>query len=263
MLTEVYRRAQFLSLDIVIGAVILLRFFSNLLSVEPSWSVYVLLAGAVWLIYTIDHLRDASKVKGSERNRYRFHLKYGKVLVIACVLVAILSMISLYYTSPIIIIAGALLALLSAVYLLIQHLLSNWGMKELYVAIIFTSGILLAPFVMSETIRFDVFLLLLLLSFSNLVLFSWFEKEEDNQDGFKSVATTMSESSIQKLILLLLSVGIAFSITIEFSEVSLYFLVSFGLYSYLFIDHKRAKRLSIYRTIGDGIFLIPIIFEWL
>lgn len=263
MLTEVYRRAQFLSLDIVIGAVILLRFFSNLLLVDPSWSVYVLLAGSVWLIYTIDHLKDASKVKGTERDRYRFHFKYGKLLVIACITISVLCVVSLYYTSPIIIIAGALLALLSGVYLLIQHLLSKWGMKELYVAIIFTSGILLAPFVLSETVRFDVFFLLLLLSFSNLVLFSWFEKEEDNQDGFKSVATTMNESSIQKLILLLLSIGIAFSLIIEFSEVSLYFLVSFGFYSYLFIDHKRAKRLSIYRAIGDGVFLLPIIFEWL
>ena len=73
MIGRAYRTAQILSIDIVIGVVILLRFFCVQFGVAPGWEVYTLLGGVVWLIYTADHLRDAeSKIKSS-RERYLFH----------------------------------------------------------------------------------------------------------------------------------------------------------------------------------------------
>lgn len=263
MLAEIYRRAQYLSLDIVLGAVILLRFFSSILSVYPSWSVYVLLGSSVWLIYTIDHLRDASKAQNSDRGRYQFHSKHSKSLKVVIGMVLITCLICLFYTSPIILVAGCTLVILSGVYLLIQHLLAKWGMKELYVSIIYTSGILLAPFVLAENVLFEVFFLLLLLTFLNLILFSWFEKADDEADGFKSIATTFSDYWLQRLILIAISVGISFSFLLETSNFSLYFLVAFMAYAFLFLARKRVRKNHLYRVIGDGIFLLPILFEWL
>lgn len=263
MLAEIYRRAQYLSLDIVLGAVILLRFFSSILSVYPTWSVYVLLGSSVWLIYTIDHLRDASKAENSARGRYQFHSKHSKALKVMIGMVLIICLTCIYYTSPIILVAGSTLVILSGVYLMIQHLLAKWGMKELYVSIIYTSGILLAPFVLAEKVMFEVFFLLFLLTFLNLIIFSWFEKADDEVDGFKSIATTFSDHWLQRVILILISVGISFSFLLETTNFSLYFLFAFVAYAFLLLAHKQVQQNHLYRVIGDGIFLLPILFEWL
>ena len=79
MIGRAYRTAQILSIDIVIGAVILLRFFCAYFDVSPGWEVYVMLGGTVWLIYTADHLRDAEKTVQSKRERYLFHRRNGPV----------------------------------------------------------------------------------------------------------------------------------------------------------------------------------------
>lgn len=259
MLAALYRKAQYLSLDIVIGALILLRFFSSIHYVFPSWSVYFLLGSSVWIIYTVDHLRDAEKAPNSSRARYQFHLKFHKSLKTGIVTLLIVSIYAIFETSVLILVSGGLLGLLSLFYLVIHPILSRWGMKELYVAIIYTSGILLAPFVLSETFSLTHYLLLFLLSFLNLVLFSWFEQEDDRKDAFSSIATVLSERQIEMLVLALISVGLTLSILAPYSNVMLFFMIAFSVYAFMLLNHTWVRKNELFRMMGDGVFFLPIL----
>jgi len=263
MLKALYRKAQYLSLDIVLGAVILLRFFSSQLSVELSIYVYALLAGSVWLIYTIDHLRDAKKSKVGGRARYTFHLKHYRVLRITTVVVLLIMVLLLFFVETSILLSGLILAGLAGIYLLLQSHLSRRGLKEVYVAIVYSVGILLAPFTMRGEVHWDLIWLLFLLTVSNLILFSWFEGKEDLSDGFDSIATVLKNGTMERVILFVLSLGIASILLMQFSLITCYFLFAFILYTFLFIRKKWSMQYYRYRTIGDGVFLLPLVFDLL
>lgn len=259
MLTSLYRKAQYLSLDIVLGAVILLRFFSNQLQVEISVFIYLLLAGSVWLIYTIDHLRDARHAKNSKRGRYQFHDKNEKWLKVAIAIIILLCTYGVFQIELDLLISGSLIIVLSGIYLLIHQHLSKRGLKECYVALIYTIGILIAPFTALKSIEWDVAWLLFLLTLSNLILFSWFEQSEDEADEFNSIATIMDSSTMNRIILVLLSLGLASTILMEFNTITIYFLIAFVIYASLFINKNWSGQHFRYRTIGDGVFLFPIL----
>jgi len=179
------------------------------------------------------------------------------------VIVSIACIYALFHISSIVIIAGSFLALLSGVYLIIQRMLAKWGLKELYVAIIYTSGILLVPFITIEMIDYVIFFQLLLLTFLNLITFSWFEREDDFKDGFISIASVVGNSTLRRLIILISLAGIVVTLLSTFSELYIYFTIAFLLFAILMIASAWAQKSLRYRTLGDGIFILPIIFEWL
>lgn len=262
MIRRGYRFIQILSIDIVIGVVILLRFFCVQFEVNVGWEVYALLASAVWLIYTADHLRDAEKSKKSNRERYVFHRRNKKALTLTSMGVLIFSAPLVFYIPVIIFIGGLALAILSLIYLLVQHRLSVWFSKELYVAIIYSCGILMVPMLMSMTSRWEYLIILFILTFINLIIFSWYEKSEDESDGFTSIATQLSERTLDRLIYILLAFGLGMSF-LSFGIVHLYFQIGFLIYSLMILTPNRFRPNQLYRVVGDGVFLLPIAMEWL
>ena len=79
--------ANILSLDVVAGALAGMLFFSDLLGVEVSGKAFVVLALAVWSIYTFDHLWDAKSTKNIPRSdRHYFHYRNFRPMVFAFVL---------------------------------------------------------------------------------------------------------------------------------------------------------------------------------
>lgn len=262
MLRTLYQKAQYLSLDIVAGAIILLHFFAQQLEAEVSLFAYVLLGGSVWLIYTLDHLKDAKLAFNSGRERYQFHLENEKWLKIMMILVVIICVYGVFQIDHNLLLTGSLLALLSVLYLLTHSILSKKGIKESYVALIYTLGILIAPFTYSGTVQWSLVWLLFLLTLSNLILFSWYEKEEDKMDSFYSIATVLNGKVLERIILILLSLGLASTLLIGFSMLTVYFLVAFSIYSFLFTHPNWSRERLRYRAIGDGVFMLPILFMW-
>lgn len=77
----VYERFNLLSLDVVSGACGAMYFFADMMRVPLAWYYYLLLAIAVWTIYTFDHLLDARKVSQlALTKRHRFHQNHFKTL---------------------------------------------------------------------------------------------------------------------------------------------------------------------------------------
>lgn len=262
MIGRVYRFAQLLSLDIVIGVVVLLRFFCARANIDTGWQVSALLGIAVWLIYTVDHLRDAEKASGSARERYLFHRANDKTLKKAILVVLFFAFFLLFLIPTIIFLGGLVLAIFSIFYLLIQHKLSSFFLKELYVSIIYTLGILLVPTLLSGDFQILHFIFLFLLTFINLAIFSWYEKEEDLKDGFQSIATQLSDRKLETMLGLLISIGLALSVMLS-NEVHFFFGIGFLIYSSIYLFPQFFRRHQLYRTLGDGVFLLPIFSEWL
>ena len=262
MIGRAYRLAQILSVDIVIGAVILLRFFCTRSGVSPGWQVYALLGATVWLIYTIDHLRDAEKSTSSARERYVFHKKHKRVLMWAAgfVLAGIFSL--LFFIPVVIFLGGLVLGSLSFVYLLVQHKLSVLCSKELYVAVVYSLGVLMVPGLLGMVFHWSYFILLFFLTYINLIIFSWYEREEDENDNFESIATRMRSGVLERLILILLACGLALAVQ-KVTVTHLYFFTGFTVYGFMVLFPGKLTRGHWYRTIGDGVFLVPILFEWL
>ncbi|MEO9483292.1 MAG: hypothetical protein ABJG47_07600 [Ekhidna sp.] len=262
MIKRAYKFAQILSLDIVIGVVVLLRFFCDQSVISIGWEVYALLGAAVWLIYTADHLRDAEISKNTSRERYMFHQKYRKALTFAFFTVFILAFPLIFFIPVVIFLGGLTLATFSLIYLLIQHRLSIFLSKELYVSIIYALGILMVPMLVGQTFEWKSIVLLILLAFVNLVIFSWYEKDEDVRDGFQSIATRMEYQILEGLIFTSLAIGLAISV-LSFSLVNAYFFIGFITYSLVVLFPVFFKKNNRYRTVGDGVFLLPILFGWL
>ncbi len=262
MLSSSFRKAQYLSLDIVLGAVILLHFFSKQSKVYPDLYTYVLLAGSIWMIYTIDHLRDARKAVDGSRSRYQFHRRYRVPLQWTLLVVLVLCLGCLTQVHTHLIMAGSIVGLLSGVYLLIHPILSRFGAKELYVSLIYSTGILLAPFALSGTVNFTVFFELFLLSLANLILFSWFEMEEDRADAFTSIATVYDWNVTEKILLVILAMGTSFAWIMNEGLISVFFIIANSAYIVLFLNQTWARKGDRYRTIADGVFILPIFIEW-
>jgi hypothetical protein len=265
MIVRFYRILQHLSIDIVFGAVILLHFFSNQLQVSVGWPVYILLGSSIWMIYTIDHLRDSSIAKIALRERYVFHAQNRISLRIALAVVCLASVGCLFYLNTEIIVGGFFLALLCLVYILFHSLLAKKGLKELYIAIIYTCGVFLAPIIVSQSFNLYAMIMLLLLSFLNLILFSWFEFEEDHSDSFGSLATEVGKGKLEKIIYTIAALGLALSF-LGLSEsfiVSAFFIIGFWVLALLILNPSWSKKGGRYRGIADAIFLIPILFELL
>ena len=262
MIGRAYRIAQILSMDIAIGVVILLRFFCSQSGVNVGWEVYVLFGTTVWLIYTVDHLRDAARSKGSTRLRYVFHRQYKKPLVILSILVVILNTSLILFIPLVIFWGGVALAVFSFVYLLIQHQLSSFFAKELYAACVYSWGISMVPILLGRDYRWDIPVLLCLLTFVNLTLFSRYERAEDINDGFKSIATETGVNQLENIIFILISAGLIISL-INFNLVNGYFATGFIIYALMIIKPDWFSTNHKYRTIGDSVFFLPILSEWL
>jgi len=97
-LVRAYRLLNILSLDIVAGAIICAIFFARVFNVIILPYGLVSLGLTVWVIYTADHLLDASKLRtAASTSRHRFHQKHFGALLVAALLAAVVDGLQLFY----------------------------------------------------------------------------------------------------------------------------------------------------------------------
>src|SRR5690606_21598184 len=107
-----YDYLQVLSIDIVIGACAGMLFFDRLIGADLRPLLYLLLALAVWCIYTFDHLLDARQIKkAASTPRHAFHQKHFKTLASLLVILGILGLGMAFYFLKIKFIVFTVLAL--------------------------------------------------------------------------------------------------------------------------------------------------------
>ena len=265
MIGQIYKYLRWLSVDIVLGAIFFLAYLGKYFQVEISIPTYIALASAIWLIYTADHLFDAYKTEEPSTNRHAFHKWYFKQLILAGGLVMILALINLWFLDVQIIRNGAILSAISVAYLMLVYFVKRLWAKEILVAIVYATGIFLAPISEVGLDMYNGILVFQLagIAFLNLLVFSKMDIESDARDGFNSIALKLGAQKSEMLILgIVLLLFVSFIGMANFYEGRIQLL--YGLMTgILFMINAKPSYFSVnerFRTVGDGIFYLPALF---
>lgn len=229
-----YGYLQMLSIDIVIGACAGMLFFDRLIGADLRLFLYLLLALAVWCIYTFDHLLDAWQIKkAASTPRHAFHQKHFKILTIILLILGGLGLGMAFYFLKIkfIVFTGvALGSLILLSFVLLKIFPRQWVFfKEISIAVLYVVGIMLAPYFHNDLVIIPEAFWLLGLAY---VLVAWFntlylgmlDLESDQEDGLYSFALTVGESRFNKLLMGLMVVMLLYITSLYFFLSSRYYL---------------------------------------
>ncbi|MCV9388682.1 UbiA family prenyltransferase [Reichenbachiella ulvae] len=262
------RKATWLSLDIALSAVIQTNAIAYVFDVELPWTISLALFFCVWMIYTLDHLLDARKIKGEpSMPRHAFHWKYASTLFTILLSVAFCSLALVFYLPADTLLWGIVVAGLVGLYLLLTWWLKVFIAKELLIAVLYSVGIFIGPWSVGLAFSLptsSIFLILTMLALSNLLLLSLYEKDKDQADGFSSWATIFGESHLKRALQLLYALlFISFGVSLFLAGPDLWFPylgVMFSMFIILLVLYWRRDWFQIkegYRLIGDFIFFLP------
>jgi hypothetical protein len=262
-----YALINILSIDVAIGAVLSSLFFSAIFQVTILPYGLAALALTVWIIYTVDHLRDA-KVIGPKATseRHRFHFRHQQLLqrIVMVAIVADLAVI-LFMRKPVFI-YGFYLAGFVLIYLIFHRALKF--AKELFIAILYGCGVLL-PSISVSTIVLQPFHYLLILQFVltawiNLLVFSFFDYEQDVSERQNSFSTTFGKRTTRITINTISTINIMawiFQQQWPFFTASLVFIMMNAVLLIILYSYQEKQKIT-YRCIGDAVFFLPGIY-WL
>ncbi|MEX1241233.1 MAG: hypothetical protein WEB30_16045 [Cyclobacteriaceae bacterium] len=262
---NVYQYVNILSLDVAAGAVICSLFFARIFHVVVSPYGLAALALTVWVIYTIDHLRDAKTIKTvASTDRHRFHQKYFRlILAILCFVIAV-NFILIWFVPQRVLIVGLALWVIVMVYLVFQRYLKF--LKEFFVALLYTAGILLPSFsamtLNPHTVHWVLIGKFFITALMNLLLFSLFDCKEDQDQNQHSFVTWFGPASTRTGILLLGLVNILSGIglwSFDPGAALIFISMNMMLLAILFFQ-KHLMSDNRYRIFGDAVFFVPLLY---
>jgi hypothetical protein len=262
---RLYQIANILSLDVATGAVVCAAFFADLFSVTILPQGLAALGLAVWIIYTIDHLLDARKLKDKASTaRHQFHHLHFKILFAIWIVMVCIEVILIFFLRTQIFRSGLILAAIVILYILINQWLKY--AKEVAGALLYCGGILLPVFALKPHLfNFNSIFLIapfVLIVLTNLILFSWMDYEKDKMDAQPSIVTLAGKKT-GTLILLFLFFCITIALFFSFNDLSRDVFVIYGLMTsvllYIFLKPDLLNTNDRFRYMGDAIFLLPLL----
>lgn len=259
---------QNLSLDVTAGAVISSLFVCDYFGVNGSFEMMLGLGIAIWLIYTIDHLRDAGRSDIDAVNpRHAFHHKHRLAILIFAFLVFGVGVINAFQLPLSTIKSGLVLGGLSGLYFAYLKFSSVHRFKEPFAAVIYTAGIFAGPISLIthwEWSYLVLFFLFLLLVAANLVLFPLFEMDIDSKDKVMSIALKTGRKKATRMVWVLLILHFLLLMVAvfgfhEFAHLKYTFLAMNLVLVLLLSRQEYFRKHLLYRWLGDGIFFIPLV----
>ncbi len=214
--TAVYRRIQFLSLDIVLGALGSTCFASGLFKAEPGWAWWLSLALTVWILYTGDHILDAWKNrKNPHRELHRFIFRNRRNLLWFMGVVAVIDLLLVFnlletaYLKYGLMLAGGVL-----LFYAFRHLFSRNRILfipgEFFVLLLYMAGTWLGPFVSRgepvQSTHLLIALMFAMVLLMNLGIISLYDIHIDSRLGIVTLAQTLGQGNTRNL---LIGTGIA------------------------------------------------------
>ncbi len=275
MLRQLIGIGRILSLDVVTGACISTLFIADYLQVNLYIFPVLALGICVWLIYTADHLADAYQVKHpANSNRHLYHQKHFKAIGISFLVMTIIGTVMLFYLPRQLIVRGVVLTGFVGLYFLLISILKpkRFFHKEFIVAFLYATGIFLAPISnFNRLITWDIialFMQFFLIALINLLEFSLFEKQLDEQDNYVSFTIFYGETHTKKLVYGLFNILFTFILVTSFlfahnlpcikAELLIF---TMGLSLFLILRNPAFfKKNERYRIVGDSVFLYPLLY---
>ncbi|MGC3945900.1 MAG: hypothetical protein QM762_15480 [Chryseolinea sp.] len=261
-----YRLISILSLDVVAGSVICALFFIKVLHTDVTYSL-VPLALTVWIIYTADHLLDARRIGHAAASpRHLFHQLHFQRLVIAIGIALLLDLISLLFVSRAVLMGGVFLAFLVVLLMVMQRALP-W-LREIVVSVLYTCGVLLPSIAQART-TYTIAHSLLFIQFSlvaltNLLVLSWLDRESDFKDGLTSFTLIAGKRMSQVMIWTSFSLCMLLTIAQIYYKTLTWPALVVGamevVLMLIYAGNQRPDRLLLQRMIGDGVFILPLLY---
>lgn len=261
-----------MSFDVVLGSVGSYVFASKVLDVAVSSSFALLLGLSVWCTYLADHLLD-SYLKPND-SKYSFFRRNNKLFWGLLTLLSFgnATLLLIFLTREMLL-YGLLLGIFLLIYLSFQHLLHSlyrkYFPKEFWISIVYTLAVWFFPMLAGNSFT-SVSLLFMLVHFlvvlTNVLLFSYFERNEDISNSRSSSLMMLSSNNLKWIIATINLVGwlLSFVLLWHFSSSTVWTLIFVSaMYSaeILFIDNAGVRKY--YGEITDGIFLIffvPVLY---
>jgi hypothetical protein len=263
------------SILVAIGSLSSYLFFSNLFDVKPNYVLALGLSLSLWIIYTLDHLLDGLSIgKDASSIRHREHFLKHKQMI-RWMLFGLIILIGLSFWVPQVYYGYVLfLFILTLLHFCINYFLSRKYtflryLKEIFVALVVTIGFVITPLIGNEeslnlTQLIYIFIIFYFINLSNLLIFSFFDRDRDHRDNMLTIAHLYSHRKLKRLIYL----GIGMSTTIlvisyingHLTLISFFVFASMQL-TLLFITSFPSyfKFSDRYRFFGDLIYLYPIV----
>jgi 4-hydroxybenzoate polyprenyltransferase len=267
---------QYLNLDIVAGALaahLMAQKVSGVF-IESSFH-YFALGAAVFVIYSLDRLSDVDTIKGTPATpRHRFYYSYKKEVWMLTVLISLIAGMGALWLLPMkMILFGSGLGLVALLYLWLVRTSGEyarkWLSKEVFVAVIYTAGIWGSVLLYHQDISWHVWLMalaFLMIALQNLLLFSLNEIDADVAHGQRSIARSLGEEKIAKLltglfagVIFLLAVVYVLGNSLNHPAVLLILGAMSTILYALFAFREKLRNNEVYRMIGDGVFLLPFL----
>ena len=271
-----YQIGRILSLDVAAGALATGSMIAMILEVKMPVVWYVVLPACVWMIYTLDHLLDARRLKATAHTeRHLFHHRHFKVLSSILMIIGILTALASFLWLPLRIIYFGL----GMVCLVILHLclvsiikgrISKWFQKELGVALIYAIGVAGGPGVLIFPAKQGLFIglciQLIIIAATNLLMYAMYELEIDQKDGQTSFVRAIGTVRTQQIlkILSILYLLITFILCTYFTGVYLWvgqflFAIMLGIHLWMSLKVEQFEQKQRYRIWGDALFILPVL----
>lgn len=262
------------SVPVALGSVSTSFFFSRYFLADVSIVFYWLLGSSIWIVYTMDHLIDGSRLKDKAVFlRHKVHYTYRSVLwPILLALVAFNIIISFLFASKTLILSGLVIGGVVGIYFLITQVFAwVYGLlKEIVVAVVVAFGMVVMP-ALEGGVEVDIHLIsaaavFICLNLTNLLIFSYFDFEGDKEAKLNTSATDLGAEAVKNLIYNFLASGfVLFTIYLFLANhkplniISLVVAVLMMLNMLLFLMQfeEKARKNNLFRLVGDSIYLLP------
>jgi len=263
---------QLLSLDIVLGALGGYAFACKVLDQEISLSVSIILAVAVWITYISDHLLDT--LSAVNQSKYAFFSKNRRFFLIFLTLLSLAEVFLIFhFLTLMLIFTGMLIGSGLFIYLFLQHFikgrLRRFFPKEILISSIYIFAVWFYPLAITTRLPKEPIVLILLhfiLVYSNVSLFSYFEREKDTMNLQFSLLTMLNEKKLKFIILSIIVLGFmlsAYLVVFENLLSAMFLLIIFTIYLFVLVYSENDQVRKRYADITDGSFLIFLLFLFL
>ena len=269
-----YRYVNILSLDTAVGAVLSSVFFAKLISAQVWVFGKLALGLTVWIIYTADHLLDARKVKTlASSERHRFHQQHFSALVVVMIMAVVIDAVLVLFMRRSLLLYGVSLSIVVGFYLVVSRYLKI--LKEIFIALIYTAGVMLPALADREHLmnQFDMLLMFIffLVALINLLVFSWFDAERDRIDGHYSFVTFFGVERTPVIIYALSVISFATAIYLlvwqTYDVLALSIMMSMvAILIFILRKHELFSANDRFRYAGDAVFFLPgvyVLFDYL
>lgn len=261
------------SLWVVLGAFCCFLFTQHFVNISLDFYAATVLALSVWLIYTTDHYLDGMRLpKNKAMPRHFLHRKYAKVILVVAGLMLLVDVYLAYQFLNInYLFFGVVLFGATGIHFIINFLVpiklvKMLYLKEFFIAIVVAFAYTILPLqrlpnAMEEILLFGFFVFL---NSTNLLLFSWYDAEEEptvlslpNVYG-KSITVRLAGIClvIALCILLLVYLYTPFDNNVSTTVILGSMLIGTGA---LLVAPSRLKKNGFYRLLGDAIYVLPVL----